>query len=103
VAGTDGQPKGGGERLEAILVDIAGFVGGFVSTPASNGSSITLSEPEPFGLSEHEANGTNRLGGVALGLTGSVVLFREGLVDLRQAASITAFVAVDSGDYLHHV
>ena len=28
--------------LEAILVAIAGFVGGFVSTLASNGSSVTL-------------------------------------------------------------
>lgn len=64
--------------LEAILVAIACFVGGFVSTLASNGSSITLPAREFFGLAEHAANGTNRLGVVALGLTGSAVFFREG-------------------------
>ena len=65
--------------LEATLVALAGFVGGFVSTLASTGSSITLPALEVFGLSEHAANGTNRLSVVALGFVGSAVFFREGL------------------------
>ena len=47
--------------LESVLVGIAGFVGGFVSTLASNGSSATLPALGLFGLPEHVANGTNRL------------------------------------------
>ncbi len=46
--------------LESVLVGIAGFVGGFVSTLASNGSSVTLPALGLFGLPEHVANGTNR-------------------------------------------
>jgi len=54
--------------LEALLVAIAGLVGGFVSTLASNGSAVTLPALELLGLPEHVANGTNRLSVVALGL-----------------------------------
>jgi uncharacterized membrane protein YfcA len=46
--------------LEALLTAIAGFVGGFVSTLASNGSAVTLPALEFLGLPEHVANGTNR-------------------------------------------
>jgi uncharacterized membrane protein YfcA len=46
-----------GGLLEDLLVAIAGFV----STLASNGSSVTLPALEPFGMPEHVANGTNRL------------------------------------------
>ena len=38
--------------LEAFLVTIAGFIGGFVSTLASNGSAVTLPALELF-LPEH--------------------------------------------------
>ncbi len=64
--------------LESVLVAIAGFVGGFVSTLASNGSSVTLPALELFGLSEHVANGTNRLSVLALGLVGTIGLARGG-------------------------
>jgi uncharacterized membrane protein YfcA len=57
--------------LEELLVAIAGFIGGFVSTLASNGSSVTLPALELLGLPEHAANGTNRLSVVALVLVGS--------------------------------
>ena len=57
--------------LEALLVAIAGLVGGFVSTLASNGSAVTLPALELLGLPEHVANGTNRLSVVALGLIAS--------------------------------
>ena len=57
--------------LEGILVTIAGFVSGFVSTLASNGSSVTLPALEFLGLPEH----------------GTVHFYREGLVDLREPGS----------------
>ena len=78
--------------LEALLTAIAGFVGGFVSTLASNGSAVTLPALEFLGLPEHVANGTNRLSVVALGIAGTVGFYRQGLIDRRQGARIAAFV-----------
>ncbi len=80
--------------LEALLTAIAGFVGGFVSTLASNGSAVTLPALEFLGLPEHVANGTNRLSVVALGITGTVGFYRQGLIDWRQGARIAAFIAL---------
>jgi uncharacterized membrane protein YfcA len=80
--------------LEAVLVAIAGFVGGFISTLASNGSSITLPALDLLGLPEHVANGTNRLSVVALGLVGTVHFYREGLVDWREGARIAVLIAL---------
>jgi uncharacterized protein len=83
-----------GVSLEVVLVAIAGFVGGFVSTLASNGSSVTLPALEFLGLPEHVANGTNRLSVVALGLAGTVHFYREGLVDWREGARIAILIAL---------
>ena len=81
--------------LEALLTAVAGFVGGFVSTLASNGSTITLPALEFFGLSEHTANGTNRLSVVALGLIGTVCFYREGLlIDWRRGGWIAVLIAL---------
>jgi hypothetical protein len=79
--------------LEALLTAIAGFVGGFVSTLASNGSAVTLPALEFLGLPEHVANGTNRLSVVALGIAGTVGFYRQGLIDWRQGARIAVFIA----------
>ena len=83
--------------LEALLTAIAGFLGGFVSTLASNGSAVTLPALEFFGLPEHTANGTNRLSVVALGLVGTIGFYREGLVDWRKGGRIAIFVALGTG------
>ena len=83
-----------GISLERILVAIAGFVGGFASTLASNGSSVTLPALEFLGLPEHVANGTNRLSVVALGLAGTIHFYREGLVDWREGVRIAALIAL---------
>jgi uncharacterized membrane protein YfcA len=80
--------------LESVLVAIAGFVGGFVSTLASNRSSITLTALDLFGLPEHVANGTNRLSVVALGLVGTIHFYREGLVNWREGARIAVLIAL---------
>lgn len=80
--------------LEALLVAIAGFLGGFVSTLASNGSSITLPALEFFGLPDHAANGTNRLSVVALGLVATITFWREGLIDWRTGARIAVIIAL---------
>ena len=71
--------------LKEFLVAIAGFVGGFVSILASNGSSLTLPALDLFGLPEHLANGTNRLSVLALGLVGTIHFSREGLLEWRRA------------------
>ena len=83
--------------LEALLTAIAGFLGGFVSTLASNGSAVTLPALEFFGLPEHTANGTNRLSVVALGLVGTIGFYREGLVDWRKGGRIAVLVALGIG------
>ncbi len=80
--------------LEALLVAIAGFIGGFASTLASNGSSITLPALELFGLPEHVANGTNRLSVVTLGLVGTISFARKGLIDWRKGAWIAVLIAL---------
>ena len=80
--------------LETLLVAIAGFVGGFVSTLASNGSAITLPALEFFGLPEHTANGTNRLSVIALGLIGTISFYREGLIDWRKSGWIAVLIAL---------
>ncbi len=41
--------------LKEVIVAIAGFLGGFISILASNGSSITLPALDLFGLPEHVA------------------------------------------------
>jgi uncharacterized membrane protein YfcA len=76
-----------------VLVAIAGFVGGFVSILASNGSSLTLPALEFFGLPEHVANGTNRLSVVALGLMGTIHFYREGLVEWRKGTLMAVLIA----------
>ena len=80
--------------LEALLVAMAGLVGGFVSTLASNGSSVTRPALELFGLPEHVTNGTNRLSVLSLGLVGTISFARRGLVDWRKGARIAAFIAL---------
>jgi uncharacterized membrane protein YfcA len=80
--------------LNEFLVAIAGFVGGFVSTMASNGSSVTLPALELLGLPEHAANGTNRLSVVALGLVGTISFARERLIDWRKGGWIALLIAV---------
>jgi uncharacterized membrane protein YfcA len=80
--------------LEELLITIAGFVGGFVSTLASNGSSVTLPALERLGLPEHVANGNyHQLSVVALGLVGTISFARERLIDWRKGAWIAALIA----------
>jgi uncharacterized protein len=79
--------------LNEFLVAIAGFVGGFVSTLASNGSSVTLPALDLLGLPEHVANGTNRLSVVALGLVGTISFARERLIDWRKGGWIAFLIA----------
>ena len=73
---------------------MAGFLGGFVSTLASNGSSVTLPALEFLGLPDHAANGTNRLSVVALGLVATASFWREGLIDWRSGARIAVTIAL---------
>lgn len=80
--------------LEELFVVLAGFVGGFFSTLASNGSSVTLPALGLLGLPEHVANGTNRLSVVALGLVGTVHFARLGLIDWREGARVAVLIAL---------
>jgi uncharacterized membrane protein YfcA len=78
--------------LEALLAAMAGLLGGFISTLASNGSAVTLPALKSLGLPEHVANGTNRLSVVALGLVGTVGFYRRGPIDWRKGSWIAALV-----------
>lgn len=80
--------------LELLLATVAGIVGGFMSTLASNGSAVTLPALELLGLPEHVANGTNRLSVVALGLVGAASFYRQGLLDWRKGGWISVIVAL---------
>lgn len=82
-----------GTGLKEILVVVAGVVGGFISILAGNGSSVTLPALEFFGLSEHQANGTNRLSVVALGLIGTIHFARAGLIDWRRGMWMAGLIA----------
>jgi uncharacterized membrane protein YfcA len=75
---------------EELLVAIAGFV----STLASNGSSVTLPALDLLSLPEHVDNGTNRSSVVALGLVGTISFYREGLIDWRKGARIAVLIAL---------
>jgi uncharacterized membrane protein YfcA len=83
---------------EELLVAIAGFV----STLASNGSSVTLPALDLLGLPEHVDNGTNRLSVVALRLVGTISFYREGLIDWRKGARIAVLIALgtDAGSFI---
>jgi uncharacterized protein len=80
--------------LEALLAAVAGLVGGFISTLASNGSAVTLPALEILGLIDNVANGTNRLSVVALGLVGTVSFYRRGLLDWRKGIWIATLIAL---------
>ncbi len=80
--------------MQEVLVALAGFVGGFFSTLASNGSSVTLPALGLLGLPEHEANGTNRLSVIALGLVGTIHFARLGLIDWREGARVAVLIAL---------
>ena len=78
--------------LEALLVAIAGLVGGFVSTLASNGSSVTLPALELFGLPESAAR-------LAAKNWARVWVYR--FLVLVVVLSIVYLIAVDGGKPLH--
>ncbi len=80
--------------MEGFLVGRAGFVGNFVSTLTSDGSSLTLPALEYLGLPDHVANGTNRLSVVAFGLVGTINFSRQGLVDWRKGPRIVGVIAL---------
>jgi uncharacterized membrane protein YfcA len=80
--------------LEILFPAVAGVVGGFISTLASNVSAVTLPALELPGLPEHVAHGTNRLSVVALGLVGAVSFYLQGLVDWRKGTWIAVLVAL---------
>ena len=83
-----------GISLEGVLVTNAGFAGGFVSTLASNGSSVTPPALEFLGPPEHVADGTNRLSVVALGSTGGAYLAARLVSSARAKVWVYRFLIV---------
>jgi uncharacterized membrane protein YfcA len=94
--------------LEGVLVAVAGFVGGFVSTLASNGSSVTLPALDLLGLPEHVANGTNRLSVVGAYVAARLITQERAKVWVYRflvlvvVLSIIQLLIVDSEKYLQH-
>ena len=77
-----------------ILLAVAGgFLAGIINTLAGNGSAITLSIlTELLGLPGNVANGTNRVGVLAQGITGSYAFHKNGKLDIARSKSLIVII-----------
>lgn len=80
--------------LGIILIAIfGGFIAGIINTLAGNGSAITLTIfTELLGLPGNIANGTNRVGILAQGLTGSYTFYKHDKLNLAHSKHIVVLV-----------
>jgi len=80
--------------VTVILIAIAGgFLAGIINTLAGNGSAITLTIlTELLGLPGNMANGTNRVGVLAQGITGTYAFHKNGKLDIKRSKSIIAVI-----------
>ena len=83
------------EPLHIIIALIGGLLAGILNTLAGNGSAITLSIlTEVLGLPGNLANGTNRIGVLAQGITGSYTFFRHDKLNIRRSKWIIFWVCL---------
>ncbi len=74
------------EVSHIIIAVIGGAFAGALNTLAGNGSAITLTIlTELLGLPGNMANGTNRVGVLAQGLTGSYAFYRHGKLNVARS------------------
>jgi uncharacterized protein len=83
------------DPLHIIIAIIGGLFAGMLNTLAGNGSAITLSIlTELLGLNGNLANGTNRLGVLAQGLTGSYTFYRHGKLNIGRSKWVIFWVTL---------
>ena len=83
------------EPLHFIIAVIGGAFAGVLNTLAGNGSAITLTIlTEVLGLPGNLANGTNRVGVLAQGLTGSYTFYKHGKFNLGRDKWTIVWVTV---------
>ncbi|MFK7809842.1 MAG: sulfite exporter TauE/SafE family protein [Saprospiraceae bacterium] len=81
--------------FEILITIVGGLFAGILNTLAGNGSAITLSIlTEVLGLPANLANGTNRLGVFAQGLTGSLTFYKHGKLNIGRSKRIIALVTI---------
>lgn len=82
--------------ISVVLIAIAGgFIAGIINTLAGNGSAITLTIlTELLGLPGNIANGTNRVGVLAQGITGTYAFHKNGKLDVQRSKSIIIIIFI---------
>ena len=81
----------------AIIAIIGGFVAGFINTLAGNGSAITLTIlTEIIGLPGNMANGTNRIGVLAQGLSSVPLFIKNNKTAIRRGWRIIVWIVLGS-------
>ena len=81
----------------AIIAIIGGFVAGFINTLAGNGSAITLTIlTEIIGLPGNMANGTNRIGILAQGLSSVPLFIKKNSPAIRRGWRIILWIVLGS-------
>lgn len=83
------------DPFHILIAVIGGLFAGILNTLAGNGSAITLSIlTEVIGLPGNLANGTNRLGVLAQGVTGSYTFYRHGKLNIGRSKWIICWVTL---------
>jgi len=83
------------DPFHIIIAIVGGLFAGILNTLAGNGSAITLSIlTEVIGLPGNLANGTNRLGVLAQGVTGSYTFYKHGKLNIGKSKSIIFWVTL---------
>jgi len=83
------------EPTHIIIAIIGGTIAGVLNTLAGNGSAITLTIlTEMLGLPGNVANGTNRVGVLAQGLTGSYTFYKNGKLNLERSKFVIFLIVL---------
>ncbi|MFT4665890.1 MAG: putative membrane protein YfcA [Polaribacter sp.] len=83
------------DPLHILIAVIGGLFAGMLNTLAGNGSAITLSIlTEVLGLPGNIANGTNRIGVLAQGVTGSYTFYKHGKLNIGRSKWIICWVTL---------
>lgn len=78
-----------------IIAIVGGFVAGFINTLAGNGSAITLTIlTEVIGLPGNIANGTNRIGILAQGLSSVPIFLKKNKAAIRKGWRIITWITL---------
>ncbi len=81
--------------FEISISILGGFIAGCINTLAGNGSAITLSIlTEVLGLPGNMANGSNRLGVFAQGLTSNYAFIQNKKLDIKKSKHIIILVCI---------